>query len=206
MGNNIIFKTLRENVAEIIRNKILNHNLEPGMRILEQDLAQELRISRGPIREALRQLEQEGLVEYSSNRSSDICFFQVSYLYLPSITSYLQFSSFFENLLVSQHLLELTSFLILISLREYVLLYNIFFEHSRFLIHRGFYRNFLVQKNHCGFLCNGFPVFYLYFSRHYRFLKQFHRCVFWDLNFKSHCHQNTFNSSFTIWNRRCTPR
>lgn len=68
----ITFKTLRENVAEIIRNKILNHQLEPGMRILEQDLAQELGISRGPVREALRQLEQEGLIEYLSNRGCSV--------------------------------------------------------------------------------------------------------------------------------------
>lgn len=73
MGNSIItYKTLRENVAEIIRNKILNHKLEPGMRILEQDLAQELGVSRGPVREALRQLEQEGLVEYTSNRGCSV--------------------------------------------------------------------------------------------------------------------------------------
>ena len=73
MGNNIItYKTLRENVAEVIRNKILNHELESGMRILEQDLAQELGVSRGPIREALRQLEQEGLVEYSTNRGCSV--------------------------------------------------------------------------------------------------------------------------------------
>lgn len=73
MENNIItYRTLRENVAEIIRNKILNHKLEPGMRILEQDLAKELGVSRGPVREALRQLEQEGLVEYTTNRGCSV--------------------------------------------------------------------------------------------------------------------------------------
>ena len=56
--------TLRENVVDEIRMKILNREYEPGMRIVEQNLSDELGVSRGPIREALRQLEQEGLVEY----------------------------------------------------------------------------------------------------------------------------------------------
>lgn len=63
----LAFKTLRENVAEEIRLKILNQELTPGMRIIEQELSDELGVSRGPIREALRQLEQEGMVEYTRN-------------------------------------------------------------------------------------------------------------------------------------------
>ena len=63
----LAFKTLRENVSEEIRLKILNQELTPGMRIIEQDLSYELGVSRGPIREALRQLEQEGMVEYTRN-------------------------------------------------------------------------------------------------------------------------------------------
>lgn len=61
------YRTLRENVVDAIRTKILNRELVPGMRIIEQDLAAEFGISRGPVREALRQLEQEGLIEYSRN-------------------------------------------------------------------------------------------------------------------------------------------
>ena len=63
----LAFNTLRENVSEEIRLKILNQELTPGMRIIEQDLSDELGVSRGPIREALRQLEQEGMVEYTRN-------------------------------------------------------------------------------------------------------------------------------------------
>lgn len=61
------YHTLRENVVKEIRDQILNRELKPGMRIVEQNLSKELNVSRGPIREALRQLEQEGLVEYTRN-------------------------------------------------------------------------------------------------------------------------------------------
>lgn len=61
------YQTLRENVAKVIREKILNKELKTGMRIIEQNLSDELEVSRGPIREALRQLEQEGVVEYTRN-------------------------------------------------------------------------------------------------------------------------------------------
>ena len=50
------YRTLRENVVDEIRMKILNREYEPGMRIVEQNLSDELGVSRGPIREALRQL------------------------------------------------------------------------------------------------------------------------------------------------------
>ena len=61
------YRTLRENVVDEIRMKILSREYESGMRIVEQNLSDELGVSRGPIREALRQLEQEGLVEYVRN-------------------------------------------------------------------------------------------------------------------------------------------
>lgn len=66
------YKTLRENVVSEIRMKILNQELAPGTRIVEQSLSKEFGISRGPIREALRQLEQEGLVEYTRNAGCSV--------------------------------------------------------------------------------------------------------------------------------------
>lgn len=63
----LAYTTLREQVVTAIRMKILEQQLAPGERIIEQNLAQEFGVSRGPIREALRQLEQEGLVEYVRN-------------------------------------------------------------------------------------------------------------------------------------------
>jgi len=62
------YQTIREQVANHLRNKILQMEILPGERVLEQDIADELSISRGPVRESLRQLEQEGLLEYRRNR------------------------------------------------------------------------------------------------------------------------------------------
>lgn len=63
----LVFKTLRQEVVDAIRMKILNGELPPGVRIVEQDIAADLGVSRGPVREALRQIEQEGLIEYTRN-------------------------------------------------------------------------------------------------------------------------------------------
>lgn len=50
----LLYKTLRESVVNAIRAKIMNHQIRPGERIVELELAQEFHTSRGPIREALR--------------------------------------------------------------------------------------------------------------------------------------------------------
>lgn len=49
-------------VAQRLREMILRRELHDGMRLLEEDLAGQFDVSRGPIRDALRQLESEGLV------------------------------------------------------------------------------------------------------------------------------------------------
>ena len=59
----LLYQTLRESVVNAIRTKIMNHQIRPGERIVEMELAHEFQTSRGPIREALRQLENEGIVE-----------------------------------------------------------------------------------------------------------------------------------------------
>jgi DNA-binding GntR family transcriptional regulator len=52
-------------VYEALRQSILDGTLTPGQRLLSSALADELKVSRTPIREALRKLEAEGLVEAS---------------------------------------------------------------------------------------------------------------------------------------------
>jgi DNA-binding GntR family transcriptional regulator len=51
----------KEAVSEL-RAAILGGVFRPGERLRESDLARQLNLSRGPVREALRQLEQEGIV------------------------------------------------------------------------------------------------------------------------------------------------
>lgn len=70
--HNIIHSTLREQVADAIRVKIIKHELEPGQRIIEADIAQAFGVSHGPVREALRQLEQEGIIEYARNAGCSV--------------------------------------------------------------------------------------------------------------------------------------
>lgn len=54
---------------QILRESILTGKYRLGERLLEQKLAQELEISRSPVREALRMLEQDGLVVTMDNGS-----------------------------------------------------------------------------------------------------------------------------------------
>ena len=44
---NLYYRTLKENVVDIIRDKILTREYKPGMRLIEQELAEELSVSRG---------------------------------------------------------------------------------------------------------------------------------------------------------------
>ena len=52
---------LRDVVFNTLREAILRGDLEPGERLMELQLASKLGVSRTPIREAIRMLEQEGL-------------------------------------------------------------------------------------------------------------------------------------------------
>ena len=56
-------ENLPEQVARDIAEKIIRNELAPGERILEAKLAEEMGVSRSPLREALRILEKQKLVE-----------------------------------------------------------------------------------------------------------------------------------------------
>jgi DNA-binding GntR family transcriptional regulator len=59
---------IREEVYATLLEWIIDGTLEPGERLRDYDLAARLGTSRMPIREALRRLEDEGLVEAAANR------------------------------------------------------------------------------------------------------------------------------------------
>lgn len=61
---------LREAVAERIRELIIEGDLRPGERLIETDLAEQLRVSRGPIREALQMLTRDGWVDQAPRRGT----------------------------------------------------------------------------------------------------------------------------------------
>jgi DNA-binding GntR family transcriptional regulator len=54
---------LADQIAKHLSEKIIRAEFKPGERIIEDKLARELGVSRSPLREALRMLEKEGLVE-----------------------------------------------------------------------------------------------------------------------------------------------
>ncbi|MFL5758629.1 MAG: GntR family transcriptional regulator [Thermomicrobiales bacterium] len=58
----------REHIYAELRDLILSGSLAPGERLHDLELADRLGVSRTPVREALRRLEDEGLVQTSPNR------------------------------------------------------------------------------------------------------------------------------------------
>lgn len=55
-----------------IRDEILSGSLQPGQKIVEETLCADLGISRAPVREALRLLAQQGLVEHQPRRGTRV--------------------------------------------------------------------------------------------------------------------------------------
>jgi phosphonate utilization transcriptional regulator len=60
--------SLASDVREDLERRILEGLLVPGERLVEEDVADRLEVSRGPVREAFRALEQAGLVRTEKNR------------------------------------------------------------------------------------------------------------------------------------------
>lgn len=57
-------------IARSLRDAIAGGVYEPGTQLTEQDLAQQLNVSRGPLREAIQRLVQEGIVTSIPNRGA----------------------------------------------------------------------------------------------------------------------------------------
>jgi DNA-binding GntR family transcriptional regulator len=64
------YRPLRDVVCDAIRLQIINGDHEPGARLVEDRLAEELGVSRNPVREALRVLQAEGFVEMIPRRGA----------------------------------------------------------------------------------------------------------------------------------------
>jgi len=64
------FRPLSEEAYDALRAAILGGRLQPGERIVEADIARQMATSRSPVREAVRKLEHEGLLEYVPRRGT----------------------------------------------------------------------------------------------------------------------------------------
>jgi DNA-binding GntR family transcriptional regulator len=63
---------LHDQVVTELRQAILSGRLKPGERLVEERLADELGVSRNPVREAIRALASEGLVEVTARRGAAV--------------------------------------------------------------------------------------------------------------------------------------
>jgi DNA-binding GntR family transcriptional regulator len=57
---------------EAIKRMLLDGSYQPGEKLSEEDLAQTVGVSRTPVREALRRLHAEGLVDWEANRGASV--------------------------------------------------------------------------------------------------------------------------------------
>ena len=79
-------KSLRDIAYESIKEAILSSDLQPGEKLTESDLSEQLGISRGPIREAFRQLERDGLVHSQPYKGTVVAEFsmeETDQVYIP---------------------------------------------------------------------------------------------------------------------------
>lgn len=71
-------RPIREIAYEVLKRAIISGEIPAGERIVETDYAERLHISRTPLREALRKLERDGLVEYVLRRGVMVKAFTLS--------------------------------------------------------------------------------------------------------------------------------
>ena len=65
-------QTLRESIADALRDSIIQGTLKPGIKISEPALANQFGISRTPVREAFRQLDSEGFLQIIPRRGARV--------------------------------------------------------------------------------------------------------------------------------------
>ena len=111
------YKPLREIVSDALRQAIRDGILPPGERLMEIPLAEELGVSRTPIREAIRILEQEGLIVMIPRRGT-----YVADMSLKDVTEVFELRSILEELAaeritneeieaLEQHLVEIGNYM-----------------------------------------------------------------------------------------------
>ena len=66
------YKPLREVIFDTLREAIITGELKPGERLMEVKLAEKMGVSRTPVREAIRMLELEGLVDMLPRKGAHV--------------------------------------------------------------------------------------------------------------------------------------
>jgi len=74
-------RVLADDVADSIREAIFSGRIDLGQRLIEEELASTLDVSRGPVREALIRLSQEGLVSLERHRGASVAQLSVDELH-----------------------------------------------------------------------------------------------------------------------------
>jgi DNA-binding GntR family transcriptional regulator len=78
-------QSLAERVAFSLREMFLNGDLIPGQRLIETEIAEQLDVSRGPVRDALKMLQDEGIVRIEPRKGTfvtKLCYEDLYDLYL----------------------------------------------------------------------------------------------------------------------------
>lgn len=71
-------KPMHEIIYNTLRQAILDGAIKPGDRLVQRELAERFKISRMPIRDALRKLEAEGFIEHISHKGMIVRGFNVN--------------------------------------------------------------------------------------------------------------------------------
>ena len=75
MNKQFKHQSLSDKVAEYLKREIFLENYQGGDHILEAKVAKELDVSRAPVREAIKELEKEGLIETIPRKGSFVASF-----------------------------------------------------------------------------------------------------------------------------------
>jgi DNA-binding GntR family transcriptional regulator len=65
-------KQTRDHITQMIRYEILSGSMKPGDELAQESIAEQLGLSRMPVREALQALEQEGFLVRLPNRHMQV--------------------------------------------------------------------------------------------------------------------------------------
>jgi len=112
------YKPLRELVCENIRQAIIDGTLSPGERLMEIQLADEMGVSRTPVREAIRKLELEGFVVMIPRRGTyvaDISIKDITEIYEIRISLDVLAAGLAAERITDEELEKLNSYLIEIA-------------------------------------------------------------------------------------------